>query len=157
MNNSPKSNRSLSRPSKRTRTAPTVGIPLPNDDDNIGEEEIIVEDLVEDDDEEIILVCDNQIVQHFEDLMIKADADLARSRELLETVKAHEDLCAKTVKELKVIKKSYTNVCTYIYLMNVGTSVNGLEDAATVAAAAFSSIRTEKAGTGATSSSSSNA
>ena len=49
MNNSPKSNRSLSRPSKRTRTAPTVGIPLPNDDDNIGEEEIIVEDLVEDD------------------------------------------------------------------------------------------------------------
>jgi len=82
MNNSPKSNRSLSRPSKRTRTAPTVGVPLPNDDDNIGEEEIIVEDLVEDDDEEIILVCDNQIVQHFEDLMVKADADLARSREL---------------------------------------------------------------------------
>jgi hypothetical protein len=115
MISSPKSNKSYSGSSKRCRTSSALtagGL----SEDYAGDEEIIRE--TEDDDNDIVLNFDDEFIKNLDSLLIKSEADLQRSKDLLANVKAHEDLCAKTVKELKNTKKSYIKVCTYSYYMN---------------------------------------
>ena len=116
MISSPKSNKSYSGSSKRCRTssALTAGGFI---DDYAGDEEILRE--TEDDDNDVVLhFDDDEFIKNLDSLLVKSEADLQRSKDLLDNVKAHEDLCAKTVKELKNTKKSYIKVCTYSYYMN---------------------------------------
>jgi hypothetical protein len=128
MISSPKTNKFHSAPNKRTRT-----VSEPKDgfiDDNTTDEEIIQET---ENDNEVNLIFDNEIIKNLDSLLLKLEADLKRSKDLLANVKAHEDLCAKSVKELKNTKKSYIKVCTYAYYMNFGNIVPEFIGAATLA------------------------
>ena len=114
MNSSPKSNKSHSESLKRCRTeSSSIGFI----DDNTVNEEIILD--TEDDNHEIVPIFDDEFIKNLDSLLVKSEADLKRSKDLLANVKQHEDLCAKTVKELKNTKKSYIKVCTYAFYMNV--------------------------------------
>ena len=131
MISSPKSNKSNSGSNKRCRTpsAPAAGF----FDDNAVDEEIVQENEI--DDHEVVLIFEDDFIKNLNSLLLKSETDLQRSKDLLANVKAHEDLLAKTVKELKNTKKSYIKVCTYAYYMNVGTIVPELTGSATLTSA----------------------
>ena len=89
-----------------------------SNDNNEHEDENIIE--TEDDNDVIDLnFDDDELIVRLDILMVKAEWDLERSKYLLGKVEGYNKLCSKTVKQLKICRKSYVKVLNYSYQMSI--------------------------------------
>ena len=84
----------------------------------LGEHENVIESEDEKDDVDITFDGD-ELIQRLDILMDKAEKDLERSKYLLGKVEGYNKLCSKTVKQLKICRKSYVKVLNYSYQMSI--------------------------------------
>ena len=104
-------------PGVTVRNLITSGNTLSNGD----EHEKVIESEDKKDDVDITFDGD-ELIQRLDILMEKAESDLARSKYLLGKVEGYHKICTKTVKHLKICRRSFVKVIKYSYQMKVGNA-----------------------------------
>jgi len=99
------------------RNLKTSGNTVSNGD----EHEKVIETEDEKDDVDITFDGD-ELIQRLDILMEKAESDLERSKYLLGKVEGYHKICTKTVKHLKICRRSFVKVIKYSYQMKVGNA-----------------------------------
>jgi len=81
-----------------------------------------VENIIEakDDTDKVDLNFDgDELIERLDILMNKAESDLLRSNYLLEKTEGYHNLCAKTLKHLRICRRSFVKVIKYSYQMSI--------------------------------------
>ena len=101
------------------------------------EHENVIESKAEKDDVDITFDGD-ELIARLDILMDKAESDLDRSKYLLGKVEEYQKICTKTVRHLKICRRSFVKVIKYSYQMKMKNAdyeidyASAIGDAATV-------------------------
>jgi len=99
------------------------------------EHEDVIEIVDEKDDVDITFDGD-ELIQRLDILMEKAESDLERSKYLLGKVEEYHKICTKTVKHLKICRRSFVKVIKYSYQMKIRNADYEIDYASSIGDAA---------------------
>jgi len=116
-----------------TTSGVTVSNPITSDKGRKDENIIETEDEKDDFD---ITIDGDELIQRLDILMDKAENDLERSNYLLGKVEGYQKICVKTVKHLKICRRSFVKVIGYSYQMKIRNADNEIDYASAVGDAA---------------------
>jgi hypothetical protein len=78
----------------------------------------------------------DELIQRLDILMDKAESDLERSEYLLGKIEEYQKICIKTVRQLKICRRSFVKVIKYSYQMKIKNADYEIDYASTIGDAA---------------------